>query len=361
MLTRASSPRDRWISIAIVLVAVGVLALVASNVDWPAALRALQRMGARAPLILLPPGLIMAFDAAGWRNTFEHPRSLRFFELWRMRVATEAVNNSLPAGPAIGETLKALILQRRFRMPLTEAAANVVLAKLAIAIAQALFTVAALVLAAPTLQNNSRALFGRDGLEWVAFGIAFAFLAIMTFGLWAVAHGRLFGRILQRVMSWRDGKLSHRLERFVPIVARADHAFGSIARVPRAQTARAIAEFFTGFMCMGLENFLILTLLSSGVSAPEAIAMEAFVALIRIGFFFLPSGLGALEASYYLILRGYGVQDAETLAAAFMVAKRAKELLWIGIGYALLSSLHVHVSDAKKVEPIAPSLPLTRP
>jgi hypothetical protein len=29
-------------------------------------------------------------------------------------------------------------------------------------------------------------------------------------------------------------------------------------------------------------------------------------------------------------------------------------LLWIGIGYAMLSSMHVHVSDARKAEPISP-------
>jgi hypothetical protein len=354
MLKRPSSTRDRLIRAAVVVVALGGLALVARNVDWPAAWRALQSMGARAPLIAIPYAIILAIDSVGWRNTFEHPQGISFLALWRIRIATEAVSNSLPAGPAIGETLKAMILQRRFGMPLTEAAANVVIAKFAIAIAQALFTVAALVLAAPTLQNNSRTLLGQEGLEWIAFGIGFAFLAIVTLGLWAVVRGRLFGRLLQRLVTFRDGRLRHRLERFVPLVERADHALGVIARVPRTQTALAIAEFFVGFVCMGLENFVILSLLSSGVTIPQSISMEALLALVRIGFFFLPSALGAQEAGYYFALRAFEVPDAETLAAAFMVAKRAKELLWIGIGYAMLSSMHVHVSDARKAEPISP-------
>jgi hypothetical protein len=352
MLSRTPSTRERFIRIGFVVVALAGLALVARNVDWPAAWRTLQRLGARAPLIAIPYAVVLALDSFGWRNTFEHPQGVRVFELWRMRVATEAVSNSLPAGPAIGETLKALILQRRFRMPLTEAAANVVLAKFAIAIAQALFSVAALVLAAPTLQENSRSLLGRDGLEWVAFVGAFAFLSVVSLGLWAVARGKLFGRLLQRAVTFRDGRLRHRLERFLPLVERADHALGVVARVPRRQTVLAIVEFFAGFVCMGLENFVILSLLSSGVSVAQSIAMEALLALVRIGFFFLPSGLGAQEAGYYFALRAFGVADPETLTAAFMVAKRAKELLWIGVGYAQLSSLHVHVSDARNVEPI---------
>lgn len=344
------SQRERWIRIAFALVALAVLALVARNVDWPAAWNSLQHLGSRAPLILAPYAIVLACDSAGWRDTFEHPKSLKLFALWRIRIATEAVSNSLPAGPAIGETLKAVILQRRMRMPLTEAAANVVLSKFAIAISQALFTVFALVLAAPTLQDNSRKLLGGEGLEWIGFGVAFTFLAVVTLGLWAVVRGRLMGRAFERISAWGGERWRHRLERFQPIVERGDHALGLVARVPRLQTVRAISWFCVGFLCMGLDNFLILTLLSSGVSLQESISMEALLALVRIGFFFLPSGLGAQEAGYYLALRAFGVADPETLAAAFMLAKRAKELIWIGIGYLLLSSMHMHVSDVREVE-----------
>jgi hypothetical protein len=239
-------------------------------------------------------------------------------------------------------------------MPLTEAAANVVLAKFTTAIAQALFSVFALVLAAPTLQNNSRTLLGSDGLEWIGFAVAFGFLAIVTLGLWAIARGRLLGRALQRISIVAGERWRHRLERFVPVFERADHALGLVARIPRVQTLRAISWFFTGFLCMGIDNFVILTLLGSGISLPEAVSMEALLALVRIAFFFLPSGLGAQEAGYYFALRAFGAADPETLTAAFMVAKRAKELIWIGIGYALLSSLHMHVSDAREAEPLPP-------
>jgi glycosyltransferase 2 family protein len=321
MLIQYPGRRERWIRIAFVVMAI-------------------------------PYGIILTLDTFGWRNTFEHPERLRFLTLWRVRIATEAVSNSLPAGPAIGETLKAVILQRRLGMPLTEAAANVILAKFAIAIAQALFTVTALVLAAPLLQENSRSLLGREGLEWYAFVVALGFLAIATLGLWAVVRGKLLGRILEQVSSIGGDRLRNRLERFVPVVQRADHALGLVARLPRARTAKAIGLFLCGFVCMGFEDWLILTFLSAGVSIPEAISMEALLALVRIGFFFLPSALGAQEAGYYLALRAFGVAEPEVLAAAFMVAKRAKELVWIGLGYALLSSLQVHVADARSQEPI---------
>lgn len=353
MVSPKSNTRERWIRIAFVVVAIAGLLMFARNVDWPAALRALSQLGVRAPLIALPYAIVMCCDTFGWRNTFEVPQAFGYFALLRVRIATEAVSNSLPAGPAIGETLKAVIMQRRFDMTLTDAAANVILAKVTIAIAQAFFTVGALVFAAPILQDSSQRFIGGPGLEWLSFGLAFGFLSFAMLVLWAVVRGRLAGRLLHRTLSISSPRLRQRLERFVPAVQRADHALGVMARVPRLQTVLSLLAFIGGFVCLGLEDFVILSLLGSGVSAPEAIALEAVLAFVRIAFFFLPAALGAQEGVAYFALRAFGVAEPEVLTAAFMVAKRAKELFWIGIGYGLLSSLHVRVGDARRPEPVA--------
>jgi len=63
-----------------------------------------------------------------------------------------------------------------------------------------------------------------------------------------------------------------------------------------------------------------------------------------MGFFFLPGGLGAQDASYYGLLALYGVPNPE-VAAAFVILKRSKELFWIALGYLLLLWLPARVRE----------------
>jgi len=331
----------RWLGYGLGLLALGGLWFVARNLDWDATLRTLKQLGVRAPLIALPYVLVLSCDTLGWRYSFERPRELPYFTLWRMRVATEAVSNSLPAGPALAETVKAFILQSHLGLPLTAAAANVVLAKFALAISQALFLIVALTLAMPLLSDNSDAILGREGLEWVALGVAFGFLLLVSLSLWAVARGRLLSRLLHH-----GGKLTRKLERFRARFERIEHAFGAFGRVPQYQILGSIALFSCGWICLGSENYVILSLLGTDVTPQQAISMEAVLSIVRIVFFLVPSALGAQEAGYYLVLRAYGVAEPEIVAAAFMLAKRTKELFWVGIGYGVLSSMHVRVRDA---------------
>ncbi|HKP58349.1 MAG TPA: lysylphosphatidylglycerol synthase transmembrane domain-containing protein [Polyangiales bacterium] len=333
----------RWLGYCLALLALAGLWFMARNLDWDATLSTLRQLGVRAPLIALPYAVVLSCDTLGWRYTFERPSDVRYFMLWRMRVATEAVANSLPAGPALAETVKAFILQRQLGLPLSAAAGNVVLAKFALAISQALFLIVALALAMPTLSDNSHALLGREGLEWLALGVAFGFLLLVSVSLWAVARGRMFSRLLNH-----GGKLTRKLERFRARFERIEHAFGAFGRVPQYQTLGAIALFSCGWLCLGFENFVILSLLGTDVTPQQAISMEAVLSVVRILFFLVPSALGAQEAGYYLVLRAYGIGDPEVVTAAFMLAKRTKEMLWIGTGYAVLSSLHVRVRDAAR-------------
>lgn len=332
------SASDRYLAIGSTLVAVIALVIVARNLDWEQTARALGQLGARAPFVLVPYFFALSCDTLAWRNTFEHPAQLPLVGLWQLRIASEAVANSLPAGPAIAEGVKAILLQRRFALPLAEASANVVLAKVSLALSQALFLIAGLVSVVPTLQRSSHEILGDEGLEWLAIGVAFGFLLFVSVALLALVRGKLFARIVARF---------ERFSRFHDAAHRLDYAFGAFARVPQAQTFRAIALFCCGWTCLGVENFVILWLLDSDVTLAQAIVMEALLSIVRIVFFFLPSGLGAQEAGYYLVLRAFGVPDPEVLTAAFMVVKRSKELIWIGMGYAMLSHLHVRVREAR--------------
>ena len=57
----------------------------------------------------------------------------------------------------------------------------------------------------------------------------------------------------------------------------------------------------------------------------------------RNAAFFVPAGLGIQDAGYLAFLSAFGA--AAPLAAAFIVVKRTKELIWIAIGYVALLAL----------------------
>jgi hypothetical protein len=341
--------KTRWLQWVLAVLAVVAIGAVLRNIDWPATAGCLAGIGLRAPLVVVPYFFVLTFDSLGWRSTFENPSRLPIPMLFRLRAATEAVANSAPAGVAMGETLKVILLERRLGIPLTEGAANAVVSKFAMALAQGLFLVGGLGFASATLRANSHRLIGRDGLEIFALGVAALFLALVLLALTHVARGGLLMGglgILRRVAWPRLARLIVKLE--APFTA-VDHGMAAVARVPKSQLVLAVAGFLVGWICLGLENWVILALVGADMSPKEALSMEAAVSIVRILFFFIPSALGAQEASYYGLMRVFGIEHAEVIAASFMILKRAKELFWILCGYSFLSAMQVRRNDIARL------------
>jgi glycosyltransferase 2 family protein len=326
------------------LLAAAMLCWLLSRVDWPATEHYLQRLGARAPLVLLPYLFVVACDTFGWQASFETPRRMSVYMLWCIRVATDALANSLPAGMAVGETMKALLLRRVFGMPIADATANVLVSKFLLAIAQVIFLALGVALSARELARHSQSLIGRPGLEWFGALAALVFLAVLV-SLAILVQRAVLARLLARLRDVASPGWRARLARWEAPLARVDYGLRVVARMPPRQMVRSVAFFLVGWLCLGIENWVILSLLSPGVSVANAVSMEAVVSIVRVLFFFIPSAFGAQEVSYYALFKVYDVPAAESLAAAFMLTKRAKELCFTALGYLLLSWLPARVGE----------------
>src|SRR5689334_14922080 len=104
--------QGKSLRVACLLIGAGALALAARHVDWGAAARSVNALGFRGLLIALPVLLAASCDALAWRASFEPAHAAQVGVLWRIRVATDAVFNSMPAGPALGEALRVILLKR---------------------------------------------------------------------------------------------------------------------------------------------------------------------------------------------------------------------------------------------------------
>jgi uncharacterized membrane protein YbhN (UPF0104 family) len=102
----------------------------------------------------------------------------------------------------------------------------------------------------------------------------------------------------------------------------------------RSATRWATAAFCVCWLTEALETALLLWMLGGAFDLRVALAVETGASLVRSIGNVAPAGLGMQEAGYATLLTatGTGVDSA----AAFVLLKRCKELLWIGAGYGLL-------------------------
>jgi glycosyltransferase 2 family protein len=340
------TPRRTWARGLPLLLMVGFVSWLLSRVNWPATELYLGRIGARAPLMLLPYLFVVMFDTLGWHASFESSVQLSWRKLWCIRVSTDALANSLPAGMVVGEAMKALLLRRLFGLGISEATANIIISKFALGTAQAIFLLLGLSLCSRELARASDVLIGRRGLEWLGVTVALLFLASLV-GAATLAQRAILSSTLARVRRIGRGAWHGRLAGWEASAASIDHGLAVIARVPARQALRSVSCFLLGWLCLGIENWVILWLLRANISLANALSMESVVSIVRILFFFVPSAFGAQEMTYYALLKLFDVPAAENVAAAFMLTKRAKEAIWIALGYLLLTLLPAKVAEAR--------------
>ena len=78
------------------------------------------------------------------------------------------------------------------------------------------------------------------------------------------------------------------------------------------------------------------------------LAFEPVVSFARSAAFFIPAGLGVQDAGYMAFLQRAGIPDTVNRAAAFVLLKRFKEVVWIAIGWILLLAARARQRDAAR-------------
>ncbi len=95
--------------------------------------------------------------------------------------------------------------------------------------------------------------------------------------------------------------------------------------------------YSAGWLVRGVETWLFLRLLGADVPFLAALVVETAIIVVRSVAVPVPAGLGVQDVGYVLCLRALGVPDATTVATAFVLLKRGKDLFWILLGFALMA------------------------
>ena len=322
-----------------------------ARTDLAGAWHRIRDIGLLSFLVVLPFPFAMAMDAWAWRGLLRAlDRDVSFWLLFRLRIGTEAVTNSAPAGAVWADAISPLLVSQRAGIPAVDVFAASTAKRWTVVRMHAVYVSLASAFGATALLHASRSMFGSDVLLFATFGAA-AILVLLSLGIEAVAaHGKIASRLsgtlgrarFQRVREWIEDRRHH--------FAHADVQLARLSRNKRAG-ASAAWRMLGLWIFEGLESYLILRVLGAPLGVIEILSIDAALSVVRSSAMFTPSGIGVQDVGYLAMLQAYGVPDAASLGPAFIVLKRAKEAFWIAIGFAILAR------PGPRARPLGPSPP----
>jgi glycosyltransferase 2 family protein len=342
------------------VLAAGALLLKAfAGIDGAAALRAVAGAGRLAPFALVPFALAMTLDATGIRLLLAAlGRKVPVGRLLAIRIATEALHLTAPAGFVVADSATAALLDARCGVPVAEGAVIAIARKWLVTRSHAAYIVLGAVCGAGALGGVSSRVLGGHWLAWAVAASALAPLSIsMALGAGfrgqpaivrlQSALGKLPWRaVRERVSQWRRGAVL---------------VDGHLARIGAATTATRLATltYFGSWLVEAFETALILRLVGGPLDLRLALAAEVGVSLVRSVGNVAPAGLGVQDAGYAVLFEALGIPAPTT--AAFVLLKRGKELVWIATGYAILAAMRrpmAGVDSARVAGGVARSAPM---
>ncbi|MBI3615742.1 MAG: flippase-like domain-containing protein [Candidatus Omnitrophica bacterium] len=303
--------RLRWLGF---LAGVALLFWILRGSDLPAVWQQIRGLQWRFGLIFLFYIVIFGLDTLGWRFVLHSTAhsNVRWDRLFRARLAGEAVNYVTPTAWIGGEPVKAYLLSKRYGVPMANGMASVVVAKTTFSVSMFLFILMGIGVTLFT-QRVDPSVF-----RWV--WVILPILGVLL-GLFLLVQ---FLSPFQRIAGWVKGGLKEWDEALVR----------SYRKSPRA-VLMSLGFHFLGWMAGVVEVFLILRFLHIPVSWATAWSLEALWILLKTGAFLIPGSLGASEGFLLLVCAGLGISAVSGLALGLV--RRAREVLWVGLGLAEFS------------------------
>lgn len=291
---------------------------------------ALRQLGWAAPLVLVPYGVVYVVDCLGWRWTLPAKLPLGFLALLRIRWAGEAVNNVVPSAYVGGEAVKVFLLGQR-GVPAPVATSAAIVSKSAQTVAQIGFialAALALLLIAPE----------QPGLKPALAVVLVGGSATVVLLFWLQRRGvfRSFLGVADRfgvAQAWLSGRRTGWLE--------TDRTIGTFYREHRGRMVASVLSYLGGWLLDSVEIYVVAHLLGQPINWLQAIAVEALTGVAKMMGMWIPGALGVQESG--LLLAGRWAGLPEPFCLAYAVLRRAREAVFVGIGWLFLYLGHVNL------------------
>lgn len=309
--------------------------------------------GAGAAMFLVYAG-VNFWDVWGWRVVFfgTSGQRVKFWDLYLIRLAGEAVNGVTPFVDIGGEFLKVTLAAKRFGLERRVVLATVVVERVALLATEVTFWYLGLAGALILIPEVRHA-----RVAWIAAGAIFVPLVA---ALYWVSHKGFFATFYGLVKRWmkRSEALTQELEVKIQDVDGRITQF--YTREP-GRNAATLVLHLVGWAAGGIETWVMFRCVGVEVTVWEGIMIEALFQLLKTVSFFIPGNLGAQEAGLAFFGNWFGYAGPAGVAVSLL--KRVRQLLWTGVGFGIWSWMARRLEAAElspsqhSKNPYAPGVP----
>ncbi len=294
----------RWaLRVTLAAGAAALLARAFAGVDWDATWRVLVSAGPAAPLALVPFGVALLLDTSGVLLVARSAgMPLAGGAALAVRVVGEALHFSAPGGVVASEAAVVALYTKTCGLETREAMCVVARRKQLVMRAHAAYLALGASVGAGALAVLARSASPRAHLAWLVLASAAIPLTLSIAVGFGMKRAKALGATFARFAGGHLGAL-------------------------------ATLSFLAAWLVESVETAIVLRIAGIPMPMTSVLAVEAALSLARSAVAFLPGGLGVQDLGYAAALGALGVPHDRV--AAFVLLKRAKELAWIGIGFAV--------------------------
>lgn len=283
------------------------------------------------PVIVMSGAWYVTY-AMAWRAILAPHKMVDLWEIFRMKLAGEAVNMLTPANFLGGDPVRILLLRRHCTW--THGAASVIIDR--------------------TLQSMATlgmVLFGAIIAFWhipnipmnIQYGLPVVLFVACGFITFVFIHQRngLFGFGLHLLKRLRIRR--HMAPGTVQQCAEMDQAIAAFYRQHPRPFWVALGYHWAS-RCLGiLEIYLVGHLLDTRFGLTESLILGALAPVINLCFTFIPGAIGVMEGAFGGVL--YLLHLPPALGLTIQIVKRIRAGCWIAVGFFFLSTHERHTAQ----------------
>ena len=319
----------RLLSLAM-LCGVALFAAVLYHKDVGDAWLHLQRLGWVGLAVVLAISFIgLGLQAASWALLVPSvPASLKWWcRFGRVLMIGSAVEMTTPLSTLGGDSVKAIVLKRRYGVSWREASASLLLSHTTDVLSIVAFVALAVLL-----------MVRRDRLPR-----AYQTSAIITLTFFALAVGVFIGmqwqRPFGRLKRWlADGRRQDRhpptrIHRILGALRDVEDHLHAFYRAHPRRVALSIAASFAEWSTRVVATYVALALLGAPVTFADAFVIEGLVLLVCSTLFFMPGDVGTQDAA--LVMTSSAITGSPAAGLALAAVRRLRDLAVVTCGFGL--------------------------